>query len=70
MIIGADSNVYDQIASALGPSADFEGIRAYAGGGSLGSDKGVNVFPAPWPVHGKRTRLLMSVYPDLNGDRT
>lgn len=66
MIIGADSNVYDEIATALGPSADFKGIRAYAGGGSLGSDKGVNVFPTPWPVHGKSTRILLSVYPDLN----
>lgn len=66
MIIGADSTVYDQIASALGPSTDFKGIRAYAGGGSLGSNKGVNVFPTPWPVHGKHTRLLMSIYPDLD----
>jgi hypothetical protein len=62
VIIGADSNVYDQIASALGQSTDFKGIRAYAGGGGR---KGVNVFPTPWPDHGKRTRLLMSVYPDL-----
>ncbi len=66
MIIGADSNVYDEIASALGASCDFKGIRCYAGGGSLGSNKGVNRFPTPWPDHGKNTRLLMSVYPDLN----
>ena len=66
MIIGSDANVYDQIASALGSSCDFTGIRCYAGGGALGSSKAVNVFPTPWPVHGQGTRLLMSVYPDLN----
>jgi hypothetical protein len=65
MIIGADSNVYDQIASALGSSVEFTGIRCYAAGGSLGSNKAVNVFPTPWPVHGQRARLLMSVYPDI-----
>jgi hypothetical protein len=66
MIIGSDFNVYDQIASAVGASCEFSGIRCYAGGGALGSSKAVNIFPTPWPVYGKHTHLLMSVYPELD----
>lgn len=64
MIIGSSVGPYDKIASALGPSYKFRGIRYYAGGG-LGAGARVNVFPTPWPVHGARSRLLMSVYPDV-----
>ncbi len=66
MIIGADINTYDQIASAVGGSSRFRGIRYYAGGGALGSNAGVNLFPTPWPMHGQGNRMLVSVYPDLN----
>lgn len=47
MIIGSDAAVYDQIAAALGQSCEFKGIRCYAGGGSLGSNKGVNAIYQP-----------------------
>ena len=66
MIIGADFDTYDQIASSLGPSYKFTGIRYYAGGGALGYRGAVNNFPTPWPIHGRRNRMLVSVYPDLN----
>jgi hypothetical protein len=66
VIIGSDLGAYDQIATALGTSYHFTGIRYFAGGGALGTGAGVNIFPTPWPVHGPRTRLLLSVYPDLN----
>lgn len=65
MIIGSDFGVYDQIASTLGSSSKFTGIRWYAGGGALGPTGAVNVFPTPWPVRDQRTHVLMSVYPDL-----
>ncbi|HET9896480.1 MAG TPA: hypothetical protein VFQ44_16255 [Streptosporangiaceae bacterium] len=61
VIIGSDLSHYDSIASALGSSYNFTGIRYYAGGGG----KNVNVFPTPWPIYGPRTNMLMSVYPDL-----
>jgi len=66
VIIGTSLGVYDKIASALGSSYKFQGIRRYAGGGALGNDTAVNVFPTPWPVHGTDTQLLLSVYPDLD----
>lgn len=66
MIIGSDLGAYDKIASALGSAYRFRGIRYYAGGGLLNSNASINVFPTPWPIYGPRTRLLMSVYPDLN----
>lgn len=65
MIIGSDLAAYDRIASTLGSSYRFKGIRYFAGGGALGSGAGVNVFPTPWPIHGPGTRMLVSVYPDL-----
>jgi hypothetical protein len=65
VIIGSDFGAYDKIASALGSQYNFNGIRFYAGGGASGGAS-VNVFPTPWPVFGPSTRLLMSVYPDLN----
>ena len=61
MIIGSDLGHYDRIASALGSSYKFQGVRYFAGGGGAN----VNVFPTPWPIYGPRTRMLMSVYPDL-----
>ncbi len=61
MIIGSDLADYDGIASTLGSSCKFRGIRYYAGGGGAN----VNVFPTPWPIYGPGTRMLMSVYPDL-----
>jgi hypothetical protein len=66
VIIGSDFDAYDQIESALGSSYKFLGIRYYAGGGALRSRGAVNLFPTPWPIHGRRTRMLVSVYPDLN----
>lgn len=65
VIIGSDFAAYDRIASTLGSSCKFTGIRYFTGGGALGSGAGVNVFPTPWPIHGRRTRMLISVYPDL-----
>jgi hypothetical protein len=62
VIIGSDLGSYDSIASALGSSYRFRGIRYYAGGGGGAA---VNVFPTPWPIYGPGTRMLMSVYPDL-----
>jgi hypothetical protein len=59
MIIGSDLADYDGIASELGASVKFRGIRYYAGGGGTN----VNIFPTPWPLYGPGTRLLMSVYP-------
>src|SRR5262249_8173724 len=64
LIIGSDFGTYDRIASILGSSYKFRGIRYFAGGGAL-SSSGVNVFPTPWPIHGPNTRMLVSVYPDL-----
>jgi hypothetical protein len=64
VIIGSDLADYDAIASALGLSYPFTGIRYYAGGGT-GLNVSVNIFPTPWPIYGPSTRLLMSVYPDL-----
>jgi hypothetical protein len=61
MIIGSDLGSYDSIASAVGSSYKFRGIRYFAGGGGTT----VNYFPTPWPLYGPRTRMLMSVYPDL-----
>src|SRR5580704_11191723 len=61
VIIGSDLGHYDRIASALGSSYKFRGIRYYAGGGGAI----VNVFPTPWPIFGPGTVTLMSVYPDL-----
>ncbi len=66
VIIGSDLGAYDSIAAALGSSYKFTGMRYFAGGGALAGGGGVNLFPTPWPIHGPRTRLLMSVYPDLN----
>src|SRR5215469_16315638 len=65
MIIGSSFSAYDKIASAIGRPSSFAGIRWYAGGGALGTGRGVNVFPTPWPTPSPRARLLMSVYPDL-----
>ncbi len=66
MIIGSTLGTYDQISSALGPSYKFRGIRYYANGGALDIGSRVNVFPTPWPIHDRSSRMLMSVYPDLN----
>ena len=65
MIIGSNLGAFDKIASELGSSYNFSGIRYYAGGGASGGAS-VNVFPTPWPIYGPGTRLLMSVYPELN----
>lgn len=61
VIIGSDLSHYNGIASAVGTSYKFRGIRYYAGGGS-GS---LNIFPTPWPIYGPHTTMLISVYPDL-----
>jgi hypothetical protein len=61
VIVGSDLADYPSIASEVGSSVKFRGIRYYAGGGGLN----VNIFPTPWPIFGPGTRLLMSVYPDL-----
>jgi hypothetical protein len=61
VIIGSDLGNFDSIASALGSSYEFRGIRYYAGGGG----GAINVFPTPWPIYGPGTQTLMSIYPDL-----
>jgi hypothetical protein len=61
VIVGSDQADYDAIASSLGLSYNFKGIRYFAGGGA----GNINVFPTPWPIYGPGTQVLMSVYPDL-----